>query len=96
MNEVVLHYDNGIVAVVNRDIVEIQTISMYGANFADGHLDETDFIWTVPFENVVDKSTSELYDEFKLVTECSLQFVDFSLLLQRIRVSYTVLTHPKY
>lgn len=96
MNEVVLHYDNDIVAMVNRDVVEIQSIGMYAANFCSTRLDDTDFIWAVSFEEIVDKHTTELYDDFKLTTECNLQFTDFSLLLQRIRVAYTVLTNPKY
>lgn len=97
MSSVVLKYDNDFVAVVDQhDNVEIQSIGMYAAQFCSVKLDDTDFIWEVPFKKLLDESPMELYDDFKLTTSANVDFSDFTLMIQRLRVSRTVLTNPKY
>lgn len=87
-------YDNDIIVCVYENSIEIMSISVYASDFLlRSYLDDSDFIWKISMKEAIDLSTTELYNDFRSSTSCSIMYGDFAKLIQRARVARTVITH---
>lgn len=95
MKSVTLHYEQnlGMTVEVKVDSISVQSFRMWMSNYAPYRILDEDYIWEISLQDAIDKPTEALYSDFVMTTEQTISFSDFAKMMQRARISRTVLVN---
>lgn len=96
MKNVQLDYGDIVVHVTETTISVMSSQMSLAEKNMPVHIADSDFVWEISLSEAIDKSTTELYSDFVVTTEYAMTMNDFATMMQRARVSRTVLTPLSY